>query len=88
MTYAYKLATDDGFRNVLASGSGLAVPMAYADKLEPGTYYLKVTATNESGYTTDCFDYSVTENNGKNYGCYVFAVGQDGTISYVAGEVA
>lgn len=86
VTYAYRLATDYEFRNVLSEGSGLTIPYARTGKLEPGTYYLKVTATNESGCTTDCFDYYSVSGVGKVYGCYQFIVQQDGTISYAAEE--
>lgn len=86
VTYAYQLATDYQFQNVLSEGSGLSIPYAKTGKLEPGTYYLKVTATNESGHTTDCFDYYSISNVGKIYGCYQFSVQPDGTLSYGAGE--
>lgn len=86
VTYDYRLATDYQFRHILSEGSGLAIPYAKVGLLEPGTYYLKVTATNESGHTTDCFDYYSISNIGKIYGCYVFTVEPDGTISVYAGE--
>lgn len=86
VTYAYQLATDYEFQNILSEDFGLAVPYAKIGKLDPGTYYLKVTATNESGHTTDCFDYYSIANVGKIYGCYSFEVEQDGTISYSTQE--
>lgn len=86
VTYAYQVATDYGFENVLYEDSGLSIPFVEAERLEPGTYYLKVTATNESGYTTDCFDYYDINNVGKIYGCYRFVVLEDGTITYEAEE--
>lgn len=81
VTYAYQLATDYKFQNVLLEDSNLSIPYVETEKLEPGTYYLKVTATNESGHTTDCFDYYSVSGVGKVYGCYRFFVWQDGTIS-------
>lgn len=86
VTYTYQLATDYQFRNILSQDSGLAIPYAKIGLLEPGTYYLKVMATNESGHTIDCFDYYNITNVGKIYGCYVFTVEADGTISVYAGE--
>ena len=86
VTYAYRLATDYEFHNILSEDSGLSVPYAKIGKPDPGTYYLKVTATNESGHTTDCFDYYRVANVGKIYGCYSFVVEQDGTISYQSQE--
>ena len=86
VTYAYQLATDYEFRNILSEDSGLSVPYAKIGELDPGTYYLKVTATNESGHTTDCFDYYSVSDVGKFYGCYSFVVEQDQTISYQTQE--
>lgn len=85
VTYAYQLATDYQFQNVLSEGSGLSIPYAKTGTLAPGTYYLKVTATNASGHTTDCFDYYSIPNVGKIYGCYPFSVQPDGSLSYGAG---
>lgn len=85
VTYAYQLARDYEFEDVIVSDSALAVPAAQVKGLEPGTYYLRVTATNASGRTTDCFDYYSVSGIGKIYGCYVFTVHEDNTISY-AGE--
>ncbi|MCI6374017.1 MAG: hypothetical protein MR821_01830 [Clostridiales bacterium] len=44
---------------------------------EPGQYFLKVTAANDSGYTQDCFDYYVTDG-GKVYGTFCFYILEDG----------
>ena len=52
------------------------LPSAQCDMPEPGQYFLKVTAANDSGYTQDCFDYYVTDG-GKVYGTYCFYL--DGT---------
>lgn len=86
VTYNYQLAMDYAFQQIIAEGKNLTIPYAEIAALEPGTYYLKVTAANESGHTTDCFDYYVVSGLGKVYGCYPFAVADDGTVSYLAGE--
>ena len=49
------------------------------DTLPAGQYFLRVRATNESGYTQDAFDYYVTEA-GKHYGMICFYVQPDGSI--------
>lgn len=82
VTYSYQIATDYQFQNVLYEDSSLSIPYAETQRLEPGTYYLRVQATNESGYTTDCYDYFKVSGIGKIYGCYCFAVLEDGTIKY------
>ncbi|MGN0779691.1 MAG: CotH kinase family protein [Aristaeellaceae bacterium] len=82
VTYAWQLAADYGFEDILAQGSGLTAPYVSVDALPTGTYYLKVTATNESGYTADCFDYLSVSGIGKVYGCYQFSVLEDGSIIY------
>ncbi len=80
ITYDYLLATDPLFENVIDEGHKLTVPLAKTDILDPGTYFLKVTATNEEGYSMECFDYYEVEGYGKSYGCYCFIVESDKTI--------
>ena len=82
VTYDYMLATDYLFENVLYEGHNLVVPAATIKSLSPGTYYLKVTATGDSGYTIDCFDYYPMEDGGKYFGCFCFTVNNDGTVVY------
>ena len=80
VTYSFQLATDYLFQNVLASAENLRLPEATFNKLEPDTYYMRVRATNESGYTQDCYDY-YSSDLGKVYGAKPFIVNADGTIS-------
>lgn len=80
VTYDYILARDYDFSDVIEHGEKLTVPYFYRDILPAGEYYLKVTATNRSGHTTDCFDYFFAEE--KKYGCYGFIVEADGTVNY------
>ncbi len=80
MTYEYILATDYLFENVIDRREGLPVPTATTAPLSPGTYFLRVRATNASGRSTDCFDYYSVSAYGKVYGCYCFVVREDGTI--------
>ena len=80
VTYDYILARDYDFTDVITSGERLTVPFFTWTVLPPGVYFLKVTATNRSGYTTDCFDYIFDHD--KHYGCYSFVVEADGTIVY------
>ena len=81
VTYDYVLARDYDFTDVITRGSKLDVPSFEYDMLEPGEYYLKVVAENESGYRVDCFDYQSVSGKGKKYGCYKFYVLEDGTVS-------
>ena len=80
VTYDYILARDYAFTDVIDRGERLTVPYFSYDILPPGEYFLKVTATNRSGYTTDCFDYYYAVD--KKYGCYCFIVREDGTVDY------
>ena len=48
--------------------------------LPVGEYFIKASATNESGFTQDAFDYYETED-GKVYGIKCFYVNIDGSIS-------
>ncbi len=88
VTYDYILATDYDFKNILDEGHNLTVPIATSRSLSPGIYFLKVTATNTDGYTTDCFDYVRKETNGKSYGCFCFVVKNDGKVAnYIEEQV-
>ena len=81
VTYSYMLATDPFFENVLDSAEGIRIPLATTDILPPGIYYLRVVATNRSGYSMECFDYAKERNVGKVYGCFAFIVHEDGTMA-------
>lgn len=48
--------------------------------LEPGQYFVRIQAVNESGKSQDAFDYYVNENN-KVYGVLCFYVNEDNSIS-------
>ena len=80
VTYDYKLARDYKFTDVISQGNDLEVPLVTVPLPEAGKYFLKVTASNESGYTTDCFDYFSVDDYGKNYGCYGFIIKENGDI--------
>lgn len=81
VTYDYVLARDAGFTDVVQRRENLTAPTDTVEKLEKGTYYLKVISRNASGYTMDCFDYHTTPENGKIYGCYAFTVRGNGTAA-------
>ena len=87
VTYEYILATDYLFENVIVRQEGLSVPTVTIAPLEPGTYFLRVRATNASGRSTDCFDYYSTHAIGKAYGCFCFVVREDGTAKAHEGSV-
>ncbi len=55
-------------------------PSFTGKKLDPGEYFLRLYATNESGESQDCFDYYDTEG-GKIYGTLCFYVYPNGKIS-------
>ncbi|MCR5000181.1 MAG: exopolysaccharide Pel transporter PelG [Lachnospiraceae bacterium] len=80
VTYDYILARDYDFTDVVSHGEGLLTPLASLAVPEPGIYFLKVTATNASGYTTDCFDYFSVDDYGKKYGCYGFKLKNDMSV--------
>ena len=85
--YTCILARDPGFTDVIASLDRITVPECVFDvDLAPGQYYIRVQATNESGYTQECFDYFNKDPtlHGKRYGCYAFVREKEGT--YVSVE--
>ena len=75
ITYHVTLARDYLYRDVLLD-TVTDMPAASLPDPGRGQYFLKVTATNASGFMQDCFDYYVTDR-GKVYGTYCFYL--DGT---------
>ena len=78
--YTVELAKDYLFNKVLYRQENLILPELTMDMLPAGQYFLRVRATNASGYTQDAFDYYVTEA-GKHYGMICFYVQPDGSIA-------
>lgn len=76
IVYHVVLARDYLYQDVLFE-TETRLPSAPCAAPEPGQYFLKVTATNESGYTQDCFDYYVIDE-GKVYGTFSFYILEDG----------
>lgn len=83
ITYSFTLARDYNFQDVLYTKEDIRLPEASFDMLEPGTYFIRVLAKNESGYVQACYDYYSTDNEGKAYGAKAFTVKEDGTIEEV-----
>ncbi len=57
ITYKFALATDWDFTNIVSEVTLTNLNHIEIPKLNPGTYFWKVTATNKSGYTAYPFDY-------------------------------
>ena len=74
-----ELSSDYLFQNIIQSERGLRIPETEMEQLPPGQYFVRVTATNESGKSQTAFDYSVIDE-GKVYGTKCFYVLEDGTI--------
>ena len=77
--YTVELAKDYLFNTVFFRQENLILQELTMDTLPAGQYFLRVRATNASGYTQDAFDYYVTEA-GKHYGMICFYVQPDGSI--------
>ena len=87
ITYSFTLASDYNFEDVLFHEEGLRLPLCRFGSLEPGQYFIRVRARNESGYEQDCFDYYSVSGIGKVYGAKSFFVNDDGSITeYVETE--
>ena len=72
---------DYSFSNPIIREEGLFVPeYDYSETLPAGQYFVRVKATNESGYEQYAFDYYVTSESIKKYGVLCFYVLEDGTI--------
>ena len=71
ISYRATLARDPDFADVLAAEDNLVIPQLSVDNPGEGQYFLKVEATNESGYTQVAFDTYVRTDDtalGKVYG--------------------
>ena len=86
VTYEYILARDYLFKDVVEQKAGLTAPFDRIGIPAPGTYYLKVKATNKSGYYSECFDYTEIDDVGNVYGCYSFVVEDDRSITVTEKE--
>ena len=79
ITYNIQLARDVNFNNIIAEFKNLTLPVVETDMLPRGQYFVKFTATNESGYTQTAFD-SYYSSTGKKYGVICFYVDANGNI--------
>lgn len=80
ITYTFELSRDYNFNNTIIKQAGLAIPTAKFGKLSAGQYFMRVTATNESGEKQYAFDYYRLEL-GKVYGTKCFYVDRSGKIA-------
>ena len=79
IVYTVELARDYQFRQVLYRQEHVVLPVVQAAAPGAGQYFIRVRATNASGYTQDAFDYYVIDT-GKVYGVKCFYIQPDGTV--------
>lgn len=79
ITYTVEIARDYEFQDMVGEAHGLVVPEVSVDVPPQGQYFVRVRATNESGYTQDAFDYYVTDS-GKQFSMICFYVNADNTV--------
>ena len=77
--YTVELARDYLFRQVLYREENVVLPLAQTTAPGAGQYFVRVRATNASGYTQDAFDYYVIDT-GKVYGVKCFYIQPDGSV--------
>ena len=83
ISYRATLARDPDFADVLTMEEDLVVPQLSVEDPGEGQYFLKVEATNASGYTQVAFDTYVRVDNsasGKVYGTLCFYIMADGSV--------
>lgn len=79
--YTFELADNLEFENPIVKEEDIFIPgYAYKRTLEPGQYFVRVKAKNESGKEQYAFDYYVSDGSVKNYGIICFYVTEAGTI--------
>lgn len=79
VSYTVELARDYLFRQVLYREENVVLPLAQTTVPDAGQYFVRVRATNASGYTQDAFDYYVIDS-GKVYGVKCFYIQPDGSV--------
>lgn len=79
ITYTVELARDYQFRQMLYQEEDVVLPMTQTAAPGAGQYFIRVRATNASGYTQPAFDYYRAEQ-GKVYGVKCFYIQPDGTV--------
>ena len=77
--YTVELAKDYLIQQVIFNQENLVLPETQLALPSPGQYFIRVRATNTSGFTQDAFDYYVTDY-GKAYGIKCFYIQPDGSI--------
>lgn len=85
ITYSVEIARDYQFAQVIYKEEQTLIPEILVDIPDPGQYFVRIRATNESGKTQDAFDYYVT-NTGKQYGMICFYINEDHTVGVDAYE--
>lgn len=79
--YTVEISDDYSFENPVVKAENLYVTEYTTDVLlEPGQYFIKVMARNESGMEQSAFDYYLSNRNGRIYGVKCFYVMPDGSI--------
>ena len=90
ISYRVTLARDPDLADVVATEDDLIIPQLSVDDPGEGQYFLKVEATNESGYTQVAFDTYVRTDDtalGKAYGTLCFYIMADGSVVLDGGYV-
>lgn len=80
INYHFMVATDWEFKNIVRDVTLKDTNQIEVPELEPGTYFWRVLATNESGYTQEPFDFYVDSNYLPHYGMKYLYISPDGKI--------
>lgn len=81
VTYTLELADNYEFKDEILKEEGLYIPKYRLDEeLNPGQYFVRVTAKNSMGEEQYAFDYYVSREEQKYYGIKCFYVHEDGSI--------
>ena len=86
VTYSFMAARDCEFKDVIYSEENIVIPEASFEMQEPGMYFIRVRARNESGREQDCYDYYTMDSGGKAYGVKAFVIHEDGSVTDVIAE--
>ncbi len=79
ITYDIQVARDFNFSNLILNKQDVSLPITEINMLPQGQYFIKVTATNKSGYTQTAFDYYYVDG-AKKYGTKCFYIDARGNV--------
>lgn len=78
--YQVEIAKDYQFQNKVFEAKDISKLEVETEPLSKGQYFIRVTASNEQGFSQRAFDFYINKDNSKQFGILSFYVLEDGKI--------